>query len=124
MLLLPGDYVTKNPQLPLEMLSLVQAAKAYTSTHVSTAEDAGTPDRSFKFLLERALNKLSAGREISATSAAAFLLGYARRFLQEATTHKHRMNESKKSANCMRACADTQLRLAATAFGPLTSTQQ
>lgn len=71
-----ADYVTKDTQKPLELLSIVKVAKEYIDGHPSTAEDAGSPSRTFTYLLERVINRMAGTREVPATMVASYLLQY------------------------------------------------
>lgn len=71
-----ADYVTKDTQKPLELLSIVKVAKQYIDGHQSQAEDAGTPGRTFTFLMQRIINRVAGAREVPATMVASYLLQY------------------------------------------------
>ncbi len=68
--------MTKDTQKPLELLSILKVAKEHIDGHPSVAEDAGSPERAFTYLLERVVNRMAGTREVPATMVASYLLQY------------------------------------------------
>jgi hypothetical protein len=69
------DYMVKDPTALVNVLSLINEARAVTSKYKSSAEDCDTAERRATHFLTRMINNVSTKSEVPITMAAAALLG-------------------------------------------------
>ena len=71
-----GDYFTKDSHPLTSIASALLLARRKVEMYPSTAADTGTPERNALYLLQVLLNNINGKMEMSATQAAAIVLGH------------------------------------------------